>query len=168
MLATIGYERAELSDFVATLTACDVEVLVDIRDRAQSRRPGFSKTALSKALADVGISYLHIRELGDPKEGREAARAGNFAKFRRIFATIMESEPGKKALSDLEALTLDNNICLMCYERDQLTCHRKIVAEHLEVTLQKKARHIGVREGAARCTTAGRMHHSYKSAASSI
>ena len=74
MLATIGYEKCTPEDFVATLQVRRIDVLIDIRERAQSRRPGFSKTGLSKAITEAGIEYIHLRELGDPKAGREAAR----------------------------------------------------------------------------------------------
>ena len=38
--------------------------------------PGFSKTPLRNALAEVGIDYVHLRALGTPADGRTAARAG--------------------------------------------------------------------------------------------
>ena len=39
-LFTIGYEDAELQDFLDTLRAAGVELVVDTRERAQSRRRG--------------------------------------------------------------------------------------------------------------------------------
>lgn len=168
MVTTIGYERASLSDFIATLELCDVEVLVDIRDRAQSRRPGFSKSALSNALNAVGISYIHMRDLGDPKEGRDAARRGDFAQFRAIFAGVLETDAAKQAIADLEILATHSKICLMCFERDQAGCHRKIVAERLEQNMQLKAKHLGVKEGAGKRPTDRRMHDSYQGTTASI
>lgn len=168
MISTIGYERASLEDFVATLTLSGVEVLVDIRDRAQSRRKGFSKTALSDALADAGIDYLHLRELGDPKEGREAARSGDFHRFRKVFAQVMASEAGQSALQRIEELSENTSICLMCYERDEKTCHRKIVSDSLEGKTGHKTRHLGVRDGSGQRTTVRRVHDTYQGAAASI
>jgi uncharacterized protein (DUF488 family) len=168
MLATIGYERAELDDFIATLEACDIEVLVDIRDRAQSRRPGFSKATLASALAGAGIEYLHFRELGDPKEGREAARKGDYEAFRQIYSTVMASDAAKKALTDIRNLAEDRNICLMCFERDQVYCHRKIVAEHLESLMALKAKHLGVAKNARGRTSGGRVRHFDQGAAASF
>lgn len=159
MIATIGYERSNLEDFVATLKLAGVDHLIDIRDRAQSRRPGFSKTALSLALIEAGIDYIHIPELGDPKEGREAARSGNFNLFREIFAKVMTTDAAQSALTEIEAMAADKNICLMCYERDQQTCHRKIVADQLQVRLNCSVKHLGVREGASKEAAARRMCH---------
>ena len=165
MVSTIGYERANLDDFIATLMLGGIEVLVDIRDRAQSRRPGFSKTALAEALHDAGIRYVHMRELGDPKEGREAARSGDFERFEFIFQSVLDSDTGKKAFRDLEELVIKQTVCLMCYERDQNTCHRKIVSDKLEKSLKIKATHLGVRDGVSRAGDAGRVRHSNQSAA---
>ena len=168
MVATIGYERASLRDFIATLELCGIDVLVDIRDRAQSRRPGFSKSALSDALAEAGISYIHIRELGDPKEGREAARRGDYDQFRAIFSSVMASNEAKEAISTLERLASERSICLMCFERDYTTCHRKIVADHLEATLDRKAQHLGVKEGAGRRSTVRRVPGAHQGATASV
>lgn len=168
MVATIGYEKASLADFIGTLKLGKIEVLVDVRDRAQSRRPGFSKSALSDALRDAGIGYVHMRELGDPKEGREAARRGDYAAFRAIFAEVMASAGAKEAIAKLEKLASESEICLMCYERDQTTCHRKIVSDRLEQSLGRKARHLGVKEGAGKRTTARRVHDTYQGAAASL
>lgn len=168
MLATIGYERSSLADFVATLVHSEIEILVDIRDRAQSRMRGFSKSALSEALKEVGIDYVHFRELGDPKEGRDAARQGRYALFREIFREVMSTASAKDALSKVQDLATNRKTCLMCYERDHNQCHRKIVSEHIERVLSCKATHLGVRSGIANERTAGRVLYSNQSAASSV
>jgi len=168
MLATIGYERSTLADFIATLRLANVETLVDVRERAQSRRPGFSKKALEIALQAAGIEYLHLRQLGDPKEGRDAARAGNMPLFQRVYHTVINGAEAQEALNQLERLAAKKQICLMCFERDQKDCHRKIVAEHLEKRLGVKATHWGVVAGAAHGSRDRRMFHSNQSAAASL
>lgn len=168
MLSTIGYERAELADFIATLVACDIDYLIDIRDRAQSRRPGFSKGALSASLAEAGIEYVHYKQLGDPKEGREAVRSGDYATFKRIFHQVMSSDEAKKALAEIEEIASNSTICLMCFERDFKECHRKIVADHLEDRLSVKARHLGVRKHADRLGSERRVRHPNQGATASF
>ncbi len=165
MLSTIGYEKCTTEDFVATLQARQIDVLVDIRERAQSRRPGFSKTALSKAVSEAGIEYIHLRELGDPKAGREAARAGMIEKFRNIFSEVLASESAQEALSAIAVLARSKRICLMCYERDHRHCHRKIVAERLEVSLGCKSVHLGVEQREPEKRAKRRMFHSRQGAA---
>ena len=76
ILSTIGYEGATLPEVIAKLRAAGVEVVVDVRAVAASRRAGFSKTVLRASLAAEGIGYEHLRALGTPKPGREAARRG--------------------------------------------------------------------------------------------
>jgi uncharacterized protein (DUF488 family) len=168
MLTTIGYEHSTLADFVETLVQSKIEIVVDIRERAQSRRPGFSKSALASALDNAGIGYVHFRQLGDPKEGREAARQGKFDQFREIFREVMSTASAKAALSDVYHIALKNKICLMCYERDKDQCHRKIVSDHLESMLACETMHLGVRSGIANERTVGRMFYSDKGAAASL
>lgn len=143
-LATIGYEGASLGDFVSTLLAAGVRRLVDVREIAQSRRPGFSKNALRLALAEAGVEYYHIRQLGDPKHGREAARAGNFELFRAIFNAHMDVEASREALQLAVSLAIEKSSVLMCYERDPKQCHRTIVAERMIALSSLKIRNLGV------------------------
>lgn len=168
MVYTIGYERASLDDFIATLSLRGVDTLVDIRDRAQSRRKGFSKSALTAALKDAGISYIHLRELGDPKDGREAARRGDYAEFRKIFSEVMKSDSAKQAMQKIEDLVQDSSICLMCYERDEKTCHRKIVSDSLQKKTGQKAIHLGVKDGAGKRTSVRRVHDTHQGTAASL
>lgn len=159
MLATIGYEGARPDDFVGTLQLVDIQIVVDIRDRAQSRRPGFSKSALRENLERNGIGYVHLKELGDPKEGRDAARSGDLAKFRKIYAAVLDTQVAIDALDQIVDLVKSVNVCLLCYERDHHECHRKIVADRLESVVGSKARHLGVQAHVALGKQPGRMHH---------
>ncbi|MDJ0614173.1 MAG: DUF488 domain-containing protein [Rhizobiaceae bacterium] len=168
MLATIGYEKASLADFIATLKSNDIEVLIDIRDRAQSRRKGFSKTALSEAANAAGIEYVHFRTLGDPKEGREAAKAGRIEEFKTIFSNVLASDPAQQALLEVENLAKDKRICMMCYERDHLFCHRKMVSDELEKKLGCETKHLGVWENGTIGSKERRVLHTRESVAASV
>ncbi|MEL6566973.1 MAG: DUF488 domain-containing protein [Pseudomonadota bacterium] len=165
MLSTIGYEKVQLDDFVGTLLANNIQVLVDIRERAQSRRRGFSKTALSNRLAESGIGYVHFRSLGDPKEGRLAARSGDYDRFRIIYHEVMQSAAAMAAIAEIATIAETQSVCLLCYERDHELCHRKIVADELETTLGVRARHLGVQVIEPSKESARRMLHSRQSAA---
>ncbi|MDB5576876.1 MAG: hypothetical protein JWR80_2052 [Bradyrhizobium sp.] len=143
-LATIGYEGASLADFISTLEVAGVERVIDVRQVAQSRRPGFSKNAFRAALAEVGLDYHHIRQLGDPKHGREAARAGKFDLFRSIFNAHMELPASREALSEAVSLANDRASVLVCFERDPMHCHRTIVAERMAAVSFMKIMNLGV------------------------
>jgi uncharacterized protein (DUF488 family) len=149
-LATIGYESADLADFIATLQQAGISRLIDIRELPISRRKGFAKKALSEALNHAGIEYIHLRGLGDPKEGREAARAGNLAQFRRVFGKHMKSERAQADLQSALRYVAEGGACLMCYERDHTACHRTIVATTIFCMMGSSVRHLGVRHGLGR------------------
>ena len=127
----------------------DISLVADIRDLPLSRRNGFSKNVLAAALKNVGIEYIHLKALGDPKEGREAARTGDLDRFRKVYSRQIATEAAKNDLAKIVELSKNDVICLLCYERDPETCHRKIVAQRLSDTANIEIRHIGVREGIA-------------------
>lgn len=127
---TIGYEGADISPFVETLLTVGITALADVRAVPISRKKGFSKTALRERLEVSGIRYEHFVELGDPKPGRDAARAGDYGRFRTIYGNHLRKNASLNALSELSALALTETVCLMCFERDPLNCHRLLIANH--------------------------------------
>lgn len=130
---TIGYEGTDITRFLATLNAAGVRRVADVRAVALSRKKGFSKRALAALLEQEGIEYVHLSDLGDPKPGRDAARAKRYDEFRRIYGAHMETEDAQASLGALISLAEDMTTCLLCFERDPTTCHRSIVAQQLEV-----------------------------------
>ena len=146
---TIGYEGAGIEAFVATLRAAGVGTLIDVRDAPWSRRPEYAKRALAEALAAGGIAYLHLKGLGNPKPGRDAARAGDIETFHAIFHAQMETEAARDDLARAGDLAASGAVCLMCYERDAARCHRSIVAERLAQATGLAVRHLIVERPAA-------------------
>jgi uncharacterized protein (DUF488 family) len=128
-ILTIGYEAATPAALLDALRAARVATLVDVRALANSRRPGFAKGALSAALEGAGIGYLHLRALGTPAEGRAAARSGQPAAMRRIFAAHLAGTEAQAALANLSDLARRQRVCLLCLEADPARCHRTLVAE---------------------------------------
>lgn len=132
ILYNIGYEGTDIDRFVATLKAVDVQVLADVRALALSRKHGFSKTALRARMVAEGIEYVHFSALGDPKPGREAARAGRYDEFRQIYAQHLTCATARVALDGLGELAASRSTCLLCFEREPSNCHRSIVAYRLK------------------------------------
>jgi uncharacterized protein (DUF488 family) len=129
-LFTIGYEQAKSDAVLGELKAAKVQLLVDVRAVAASRRPGFSKRQLAADLHERGIGYLHLRGLGTPKEGRLAARSGDLKSLWRIFEKHLKTPQAKEELDELTSLVKSGRrVCLLCYERDVNHCHRRRVAE---------------------------------------
>jgi len=131
-LATIGYESAPQAKVIDTLKAAGVQVLIDVRAVAASRRAGFSKGLLSASLEDAGIEYVHLRELGTPKEGRMAARKGRTAEMREIFEAHLEEPKAQLQLAQAIEIAKGRKAALLCYEADHRGCHRSIVVERMQ------------------------------------
>jgi len=128
-LATIGYQGATMPEFLAALEAAGVELLVDVRAVTSSRRPGFSKHALTAHLATVGIEYLHLRGLGTPADGRAAARAGRHDRLRTIYGAHLATPAAESDLAVLSDIVRSGRrACLLCFEADPAHCHRSLVA----------------------------------------
>lgn len=143
-ISTIGYEGTNIDTFIGFLLDNGIETLVDVRELPLSRKKGFSKNRLREALKDVGIDYVHIRKLGDPKEGRLAAREGDYHKFRSIFSNHMASPAGQAGLVELEEIVKSTKACLLCFERCHEGCHRSIVVDKLSETINVQVENLVV------------------------
>jgi len=130
-LFTIGYEARTQAEFLDVLTSAGVTRIIDVRAVAASRRPGFSKTSLAAALREVGIDYLHLRALGTPKEGREAARKGDTPRMLAIYAEQLVTPEAALALEQAHAAIRERPSALLCFEREAVHCHRAAVADLL-------------------------------------
>src|SRR3954467_469747 len=131
VLFTIGYEGKTSDEFLGQLQAAGVELLIDVRAVAASRRPGFSKTALANSVRERGIDYLHLRPLGTPAAGREAARKGRTAEMRRIYADQLETPEAELALEKALDAASERKSALLCFEAEAAGCHRSMLAERM-------------------------------------
>ena len=142
-LATIGYENTTVPRFLDALKEAGVDLLVDVRAVASSRRPGFAKTKLAENVGSVGIEYLHLRGLGTPADGRAAARAGRHEEMRAIFMEHMETPEAQDELERLaELVRAGRRACLLCLEADPTHCHRSMVAEALQALVPVKVQNL--------------------------
>ena len=131
MVESVGYEGCDIDDFVADLVRRDIDVLVDVRLNAVSRRRGFSKTALSNALDAVGIEYRHLRALGNPKENRAAFGGDNVEAGRAVYRELLDSPAAAAEMAQLLEVAEAGHVAVMCFERDEQRCHRKVVLDEL-------------------------------------
>ncbi len=129
---TIGYEGRDLEEFADRLKDFGVETLVDVRDIPLSRKKGFSKTPLSQYLQEVGIEYVHLKQLGSPKDLREKVKEdGDYKYFYKGYTDYIHSQ--QDTVETLyEIVVSSTNTCIMCYERDPYYCHRLVVAEEIK------------------------------------
>jgi uncharacterized protein (DUF488 family) len=136
-LFTIGYEKARPDAVLRELKRAKIDLLVDTRAVAASRRPGFSKRQLSASLDELGIAYIHLQKLGTPAEGRAAAKTGDLDTLWRIYDKHIKKPEAQEALGELlELIKSKKRVALLCYCRDPNACHRsRIVAN-----VKKRAR----------------------------
>ena len=130
-LYTVGYEGQSIESFISTLRAHCVEYLLDVRELPLSRKCGFSKSALRDRLAENKIQYVHLRELGSPKNIRTQLKvSGNY----RLFFEAMNEHLAQVAdtIEQAHSYVKQNVCCLMCFERSAETCHRSLVADKIK------------------------------------
>lgn len=129
ILYTIGYEATTMAEFIAALTRAGVRQVIDIRALPLSRRPGFSKSPLAASLAEADIAYVHLKALGTPKRGRDAAKKGDVATLTQVYDDQLELPEAQAAAARMLALAAERPSALLCYERDPGHCHRRLLVE---------------------------------------
>ena len=129
-LMTIGYEGLTLADFLAILRRVNVETLVDVRELPLSRKPGFSKSALSAAVTAREIQYVHVPALGCPPDIRHDYRNdGDWQRYTQRFCAYLDTQ--QDVIQSLALRTRNERCCLLCFEADPAFCHRSYVAERV-------------------------------------
>ncbi|WP_084583146.1 DUF488 domain-containing protein [Sphingomonas azotifigens] len=126
---TIGYEGTTMAEFLAALTQAGVERVIDVRALPLSRRPGFAKSSLAASLREAGIDYVHLKQLGTPKRGRDAAKKGDVATLREVYEVQLGLPEAQAQVAQMRALAAEKRSALLCYERDPCHCHRTLLLE---------------------------------------
>lgn len=127
VIYTLGYEGLSLDQFLARLRAANIEMLIDVRQIALSRKAGFSKTPLSRAAGDAGIRYVYEPSLGCPRDIRYAYREqGDWKRYTRDYTAHLRGQ--QAALDRVRSLAANHRVCLVCFEANPMRCHRSLVA----------------------------------------
>jgi len=145
VLFTIGYEGISLEEYLVRLLKNDVKVLVDVRNNPLSMKYGFSKTLLKRYCESIGIRYVHIPEVGIHSEQRQELNTQ--ADYDKLFTVYRKQNLIKttKAQTDILNLLKENKrIALTCFEANICRCHRKHLAEAIEILpgFEYKVEHI--------------------------
>ena len=143
-LLTIGYQGCTIDGVLTVLTQARIDLLIDVRAVAASRKPGFSKRQLAAGLSEAGIGYIHLQRLGTPKPGRDAVRAGHPERMVPIFNAHMATPEAQHALTEAKAHAMAQRCCLLCFERDHRHCHRNLVAEMVAAETNQLIAHLEV------------------------
>ena len=126
-LFTVGYEGTTIDTFIGKLQANRINCILDIRALPLSRKPGFSKNKLAEKLGLVGVQYVHLAELGTPKNIRDKLKSTrDYLTFFKKMDKYLDGQ--KEAVELAYNHVMNGRCCLMCFERLADHCHRKIVA----------------------------------------
>ncbi len=127
LLTTLGYEGLDVQTFFGILQENNVQTLVDIRELPISRKRGFSKSTLMQNTVSAGLRYVHIPDLGAPRNVRHEYRDDeDWVRFSDRYLAHLKLQTA--AIDDLVKLVSSETCCLLCFEADHLHCHRRYVA----------------------------------------
>ena len=152
---TIGHSTRGIEDFLKVLKAHGVNCLVDIRSYPQSRRhPHFGQEALTSSLAEAGVRYVWMKELGGRRRmapsksrtkggvpGEKSPHSGVRAEGFRAYIEHLSTEEASQAIEQILALASTSWVALMCAEKNYHRCHRQFLADRLK-SLGAKVLHI--------------------------
>ena len=133
-LWTIGHSTRSIDEFIEALKSFEIQALADVRSFPGSRRyPQFNKENLKVSLAEAGIGYLHLPELG----GRRRAKPDSLnmawqSKTFRGYADYMETEGFQKGIARLLEVAREERTAIMCAEAVWWRCHRSLISDYLK------------------------------------
>ena len=133
-LWTIGHSTHPIDEFLDLLAAHGITRIADVRRFAGSRKfPQFNPEELEQALAEAGIGYTALPELGGrrkalPDSPHSAWRNEAF----RGYADYMDTAEFAAAAESLAALARDDRVAEMCSEAVWWRCHRSMIADYFK------------------------------------
>ncbi len=124
---TAGYQDETPPSFIAKLNAARVNLLVDVRQNPFSFKMGFNRSQLEVVCGQSGINYVHIKELGTPIPLRNFLKeTGDYKQFFSRYNGILNEY--EDLIEDLVSLSTKNKVCILCFEKSHLMCHRQVIA----------------------------------------
>ena len=133
-LWTIGHSTRSIDEFIDALESFAIQTLSDVRSFPGSRRyPQFNKENLRASLAEAGIGYAHLPELG----GRRRAKPDSLnmawqSKTFRGYADYMETVGFQKGIARLLEVARGERTAIMCAEAVWWRCHRSLISDYLK------------------------------------
>ena len=156
-IITIGVYGFDESSFFEALRKAEVDTFCDIRSRRGVRGATYAfanSMRLQARLAELGIRYIHRKDLGPTKAVREkqaaADKATKIAKRKRtalgeafIEAYHTECLAAFEPQNLIDELASDARVvALFCVEKVPEACHRSLVADKLAKTLNLEVEDI--------------------------
>src|SRR2546428_13662375 len=133
-LWTIGHSTRAIDEFIDALKSLETQALADVRSFPGSRRcPQFNKENLRASLAEAGIGYIHLPDLG----GRRRAKPDSLnmawrSKTFRGYADYMETEAFQKGIALLLEAARERRTAIMCAEDVWWRCHPSLILDYMK------------------------------------
>jgi uncharacterized protein (DUF488 family) len=133
-LWTVGHSTHPIDEFIALLRRQGITRVADVRRFPGSRKyPQFNPDPLERALAEAGIAYTPIPELG----GRRRPRVDSpYTRWRneafRGYADYMDTSEFATAAAHLADLAHADRVAIMCSEGVWWRCHRSLIADYFK------------------------------------
>jgi len=155
-IVTIGVYGSDAPGFFGALQEAGVDTFCDIRWRRGMRGSEYAfvnSARLQKRLGELGIRYVHVREVA-PKPALRAAQEaadkaeGTARRKRTRLGEVFRKGYRRECLADFDSGKFVDEfgdakvVALFCVEREPAACHRSLLAERLEEDLGIKVEHL--------------------------
>ena len=123
-LYTIGYTAFSLDDFIKILQKKNIKAVIDVRSSPYSSRYSqYNRPIIEDTLKKNNIYYLFFGDVLGARPQNYSLYSDNIADFSKISKTKDFIDGCERINSGLKKMS----ICLMCAEKDPMTCHRSIL-----------------------------------------
>ncbi len=127
----VGYEGRSIDEFLFLLITNGVQILADVRANPHSMKYHFNKGRLERTLQSVDITYQGFPSLGIPSQSRQNLQGPQ--DYEMLFQQYRKELPNKQTeLNRLAILGQNARVCLMCFEQDYNSCHRRELGQYLK------------------------------------
>lgn len=156
-IVTIGVYGFDQDSFFQALLDAKVDTFCDIRMRRGMRGSTYAfvnSSSLQKRLGELGIRYLHLKNLAPDheiraKQKQEDEKLGVAKRTRKVLGQTFIQAYEQKCLSAfntvefIEQMGLNAQvISLFCVEREPEACHRSLAAKRLAQDFRLQVEHI--------------------------
>jgi uncharacterized protein (DUF488 family) len=145
-LMTIGVYGADEDSFFSALTDAGVDTFCDVRRHRglRGRKYAFANSKrLQKRLKEMGINYVHLKDLSPPKQIRQKQKeadkkSGTAKRERTALSSSFVEAYEDECLSDTNPSEVLNRLpddvqraVFFCVEREPEACHRSVLTSWL-------------------------------------
>ncbi|HMI57682.1 MAG TPA: DUF488 domain-containing protein [Gemmatimonadaceae bacterium] len=133
-LWTIGHSTHPIDELLDILGAHGITRIADVRRFPGSRaHPQFNPDALGASLAERGIAYTPMPELGGRRKPRpDTTHTAWHNESFRGYADYMDTPEFAAAAEELASLAREDRVAAMCAEGVWWRCHRSMIADYFK------------------------------------